>query len=421
MLQTIDGRYRQYSCCSHDFTSGAGCFAAWANILRSGLQYMPFTIPDLVQSDRFQWFEVSSAVQDGLTIRKFRMSALLSIATAVPGHRITQSDVLGVLAKARGAALPARLEQILGNSGIDQRYLACEADYYLEPRSWTSRAAIYDRVGTRLTQNAAGDALEKAGLAPSDIDAIVLISTTGTMTPSIPSRMIEAMGFDQATQTIPVFGHGCAGGVLGLRLANDLAAANGGQNVLLIALELCSLSYDYSQFDKKNMIATALFADGCAAAVISGKTGQGDAPAFRAFDQKTWPDTRDMMGWEIGATGFDLVLARDIPTFVTKDFAPFCDTFLEEQELDKSDLGEPACHPGGGRVVEALEEYFAPEIAGIPATRDILRQHGNMSSPTVLFVLENLLQKKPDKPILLTALGPGFTAALGILDPQGVA
>lgn len=421
MLQTIDGRYRQYSCCSHDFTSGAGCFADWANILRSGLQYMPFTIPDLVQSDRFQWFEVSSAVQDGLSIRKFRMSALLSIATAVPGHRITQSDVLGVLAKARGAALPARLEQILGNSGIDQRYLACEADYYLEPRSWASRAAIYDRVGTRLAQNAAGDALEKAGLAPSDIDAIVLISTTGTMTPSIPSRMIEAMGFDQATQTIPVFGHGCAGGVLGLRLANDLAAANGGQNVLLIALELCSLSYDYSQFDKKNMIATALFADGCAAAVISGKTGQGDAPAFRAFDQKTWPDTRDMMGWEIGATGFDLVLARDIPTFVTKDFAPFCDTFLEEQELDKSDLGEPACHPGGGRVVEALEEYFAPEIAGIPATRDILRQHGNMSSPTVLFVLENLLQQKPDKPILLTALGPGFTAALGILDPQGVA
>eukprot|EP01013_Petalomonas_cantuscygni_P019372 TRINITY_DN3712_c1_g3_i1.p1 TRINITY_DN3712_c1_g3~~TRINITY_DN3712_c1_g3_i1.p1 ORF type:complete len:350 (+),score=70.35 TRINITY_DN3712_c1_g3_i1:251-1300(+) len=349
------------------------------------------------------------------------MSILKSIATAVPDHRISQAEVLAVLAKARGAALPARLEQILGNSGIDQRYLACEADYYLEPRSWTSRAAIYDQVGTRLAHKAAGDALDRAALAPSDIDAIVMISTTGTMTPSIPSRMIEAMGFKPSTQTIPVFGYGCAGSVLGLRLANDLADAGEGQNVLMISLELCSLSYDYSQFDKKNMIATALFADGCAAAVLSGKTGQAGSPSFRAFDQKTWPDTRDMMGWDIGTTGFDLVLARDIPTFVTRDFAPFCDAFLKAQGLEMSDLAEPACHPGGGRVVEALEAYFAPAIAGIPVTREVLRQHGNMSSPTVLFVLEQLLEDKPDKPILLTALGPGFTAALGILDPQGAA
>lgn len=349
------------------------------------------------------------------------MSDLLSIATAVPDHRITQSEVLAVLAKARGAALPARLEQILGNSGIEQRYLACEADFYLEPRSWQSRAAIYDRVGTRLVHQASADALEKAKLSPPDIDAIVLISTTGTMTPSLPSRMIEAMGFDPSTQTIPVFGYGCAGSVLGLRLANDLATANEGQNILLIALELCSLSYDYSQFDKKNMIATALFADGCAAAVISGKPGQQPFPSFRAFDQKTWPDTRDMMGWDIGATGFDLVLARDIPSFVTGDFAPFCDAFLEQQGFAMSDLGEPACHPGGGRVVEALEDYFAPAIAGIPATRQVLKQHGNMSSPTILFVLERLLEQAPRNPILLTALGPGFTAALGILDPAGAA
>jgi alkylresorcinol/alkylpyrone synthase len=169
------------------------------------------------------------------------------------------------------------------------------------------------------------------------------------------------------------------------------------------------------------MIATALFADGCAAAVVSGKAAQGNAPSFRAFDQKTWPDTRDMMGWEIGTTGFDLVLARDIPTFVTRDFAPFCDAFLAGQGLAKSDLSEPACHPGGGRVVEALEGYFAPEISGIPTTREILRQHGNMSSPTVLFVLEKLLAQKPEKPVLLTALGPGFTAALGIIEPLGAA
>lgn len=345
------------------------------------------------------------------------MSKLISIATALPDHPVTQDEVLAVLAKARGAALPARLKQILGNSGIDQRYLACEPDYYLQQRSWSKRAQIYADVGQRLAEQAATSALEKATLRPVDIDAIVMISTTGTMTPSIPSRMIEAMDFRQSVQTIPVFGYGCAGGVLGLRLANDLARSNGGQNVLLISLELCSLSYDYSQFDKKNMIATALFADGCAAAVLAGKSGNDGKPSFGAFDQKTWPDTRDMMGWDIGETGFDLVLARDIPSFVAKDFAPFCDAFLQEQGLLKSGISEPACHPGGGRVVEALEDYFAPDLSGIPATREVLKDHGNMSSPTVLFVLDRLLQDNPTKPILLTALGPGFTSAVGILEP----
>lgn len=345
------------------------------------------------------------------------MPQLKSIATALPDHRVGQDEVLAVLAKARGAKLPARLAQILGNSGIDQRYLAREPDYYLEPRSWPERAQIYGEVGSKLARHAARAALDKAALVPGDIDVIVMVSTTGTMTPSIPSRLIEAMGFRQSVQTIPVFGYGCAGGLLGLRLANDLAAANDGQNILLISLELCSLSYDYSQFDKKNMIATALFADGCAAAVVSGKTGTGDGLSFRVFDQKTWPDTRDMMGWEVGETGFNLVLARDIPNFVAKDFSPFCDMFLKHQGLSKSDLGEPACHPGGGRVVEALEDYFIPEIDGIPATREILRSHGNMSSPTILFVLERLLRDAPTKPILMTALGPGFTSVLGILDP----
>ncbi len=348
------------------------------------------------------------------------MPQLISIGTAVPDHRISQTDVLAILAKARGAALPVRLEQILGNSGIDQRYLACDPDYYLEQRSWPERATVYEQVGLELSEKAARDAMDRAGVKPADIDTIILISTTGTATPSIPSRLIETMGFRQSVQTIPVFGYGCAGGVLGLGLANDLAhggeQGEGGKNVLLVSLELCSLSYDYSQFDKKNMIATALFADGCAAAVISGRMRQSSGPSFRAFDQKTWPATRDMMGWDIGETGFDLVLARDIPTFVAQDFAPFCDAFLAEQGLSKSDLSEPACHPGGGRVVDALEDYLVPEIDGIPVTREVLKSHGNMSSPTVLFVLERLLSDVPSKPVLMTALGPGFTSALGILD-----
>ncbi len=347
------------------------------------------------------------------------MSHIKSIATALPPHKISQNEVLEILAQARGIALPPRLEQILRNSGIDNRYLARPANYYLQGRSWQERSVIYAKSAMALAQEAAQKALDEVNLRPADIDAIIYISTTGTVTPSIPSAMIKEMGFRENIQTVPVFGYGCAGGLLGLRLADQMADAGSGQNILMIALELCSLSYDYSQFDKKNMIATALFADGCAAAVLSGKEGQGNAPVFRVFDQKTWPDTRDMMGWDISDTGFDLVLARDIPSFVTQDFTPFCDAFLESQGLSRADMGEPACHPGGGRVVDALDDYFGDEVGNIDVTRKVLRHHGNMSSPTILFVLRDLLAANPTKPIVMTALGPGFTAAVGILDPKG--
>ena len=159
------------------------------------------------------------------------------------------------------------------------------------------------------------------------------------------------------------------------------------------------------------MVALALFADGCAAAVV----GDGAGPELSAFASHVWPDTLDMMGWDIGDTGFDLVLARDIPVFVTSHFAPVCDAFVAGQGLSKSGIAESACHPGGGRVVDALAEYFGDDLA---ATRSVLRQHGNMSSPTVLFVLEGLLAAGPmTKPTLMTALGPGFVGAMGLLTP----
>lgn len=354
------------------------------------------------------------------------MSHIKSISTALPENIVSQEEVLNVLAEARGSALPPRLKTILGNSGIKQRYLARPAHYYLTARSWTDRAQIYGEVAMQLAEEAALRAMVEASLFVTDIDAIIFVSTTGTVTPSIPSALIAKMGFRQNVQTIPVFGYGCAGGLLGMRLADQIADARAadnsqGQNVLLISLELCSLSYDYSQFDKKNMIATALFADGCAAAIISGKSGGvAGRPTFRSFDQKTWPNTRDMMGWDIGDTGFDLVLARDIPAFVANDFAPFCDTFLAAQGLDRADMGQPACHPGGGRVVDALDDYFGDQVGAIAATRSVLQAHGNMSSPTILFVLKHILDgNPPEKPIVMTALGPGFTAAVGILDPQG--
>ncbi len=343
------------------------------------------------------------------------MAYLQAIGTAVPETILYQSDVMAILEDGRGSPMPGRMASILANTGIDRRHIARPVDFYLRPRSWPDRAQVYEEVGTEMFRRAAMQALDRAGMAPSAIDVIIFVSTTGTMTPSLPSRMIAQMGFRPGTRTVPLFGHGCAGGVLGLSVAADLTPP--GQTTLFVAMELCSLAYDHQRMDKKDVIAASLFADGCAAAVLSG-----DGPGARLgpFVQKCWPDTIDMMGWEIGDTGFDLVLAKNIPAFVGQEFAPMCDRFLKAQGLALADLGEPACHPGGGRVVDALAAYFVPDMpltSALPATRASLREYGNMSSPTVLFVLDLLLREGRDKPFLMTALGPGFTGAIGVVQP----
>ena len=335
----------------------------------------------------------------------------MSLGTAVPQHRITQADVLAILAQAKGQALPSRMAEILGNTGISQRHIAIPPEYYFDARSWAKRAGVYEVVAAQIFEAAAMQALARANLQAADIGQIVFVSTTGTMTPSLPSQMIAKMGFAPDTRCVPLFGYGCAGGVIGLGVAADLYRASPDKQVLLVSLELCSLAYDHARMDKKDMVALALFADGCAAAVI----GAGAGPQLNTFASHVWPGTLDMMGWQIGDTGFDLVLARDIPVFVNSHFAPVCDAFLAQQGLTKSGMAEPACHPGGGRVVDALSDYLGDDLA---ATRTVLRDHGNMSSPTVLFVLEALLAAGPIvKPTLLTALGPGFVGAMGLLNP----
>ncbi len=344
------------------------------------------------------------------------MAHLRSIGTAVPHTVLLQSEVLSIIEAGRGMPMPGRMETILVNTGIEQRRIARPVDFYMRARSWPERAATYEQVGADLFRRAAEKALADAAMSPAEIDTIVFVSTTGTLTPSLPSRMVQAMGFDPGTRTVPLFGYGCAGGVLGLSVAADLTPP--GKRTLFVAMELCSLAYDHQRMDKKDVVAAALFADGCAAAVL---TGEGKGPRFGRFVQRVWPDSIDMMGWEIGDTGFDLVLAKNIPAFVGQEFAPLCDAYLSDEGLTLGDLAEPACHPGGGRVVDALADYFVPDAGAdeicLPATREVLRQYGNMSSPTVLFVLERLLAQRQEQPVLLTALGPGFTGAIGVLRP----
>lgn len=335
-----------------------------------------------------------------------------SIATAIPPHAISQHEVRDFVASALTKGLPPRIAAIYDSTGVDRRAIVQPPEAYLGLPDFGQRNAVYLAAGQQLLENVAVRALADAALAPDQVDAIVCVSSTGIATPSIPSQMLAPMGFRPDVLTVPVFGYGCAGGVLGLQVAGDLVRADPQRRVLLLTLELCSLAFRFGDITKKAIIASTLFADGASAIVLSRA---GDGPALGRFAQHTWPNSRAMMGWDIDTLGLGLVLSRDLPAFVQSQFAPVVDGFLQAAGLDLAALTEPACHPGGRKVIDALEAYFDHLPDGLAATRAVLADHGNMSSPTVHFVLKRILAQGDSGPLLLTALGPGFTGAMGVL------
>ncbi|MEZ5710771.1 MAG: type III polyketide synthase [Blastomonas sp.] len=335
-----------------------------------------------------------------------------AIATLVPEHRISQHEVRDHIASAMPGGMPAGLARIFERTGIDQRHLIQPPAAYLSGQDFAARNAVYLRNGQELLEKVATKALAQAGLEPGQVDMIVGVSSTGIATPSMPSQMLHGMGFRPETPVVPLFGYGCAGGILGLQVAGDMVKADPARTVLLLTLELCSLAFRIADQDKKDIIASTLFADGASAIVLRGA---GDGPALGKIAQHSWPGTRSMMGWNIDRDGLGLMLSRDIPSFVRQQFAPVIGRFLADQGIASHTLAEPACHPGGRKVIEALEGCFDHLPDGLATTRKVLRENGNMSAPTIHFVLEELLERDSG-PLLMTALGPGFTGAIGIIE-----
>jgi alkylresorcinol/alkylpyrone synthase len=207
---------------------------------------------------------------------------------------------------------------------------------------------------------------------------------------------------------VPVFGLGCAGGVTGLRLAADLARAQAGRKVLLTVIELCTLSFRPDQITKSNIVATALFGDGAAAAVISD---EGAGPAFEFGGQHTWDKSIDVMGWRVDPEGFGAIFARSIPDLVENELRPVADRFLTSHNMTLDDIDQFTFHPGGAKVITALEAAFECEQGSLQDERKILANFGNMSAPTVMFVLKEALQRKSTGRRMVGSLGPGFSAS----------
>lgn len=337
-------------------------------------------------------------------------AALLSVATASPPHVFEQVAV-GEAARALFAHRYRdfeRLFPIFQNTGIERRQAVMPMEWYFESRSWPERTNAYLAGGLDLFVDAAGLALDRAGLAAADVDTIVTVSSTGIATPSLEARAMVRMGFRADVSRVPVFGLGCAGGVTGLSIAARLAQARPGSVVLMVCVELCTLAVRLDTLTSANMVATALFGDGAAACVLS--TGAKGLRMFEAAGEHTWPDTLGIMGWNVDPQGFGVIFDRSIPAFAATHLRDAVTGILGRMALKPDDVDRFVCHPGGARVIEALESSLDLAEGALDREREVLADHGNMSAPTAMFVLERVLADPPRPRLVLSALGPGFTA-----------
>jgi len=351
---------------------------------------------------------------------------LLGLATAVPAHCFDQATVIANARRifGRRTSLFETLESVYTNAQIDTRHACQPLSWFDAPAGIADKTQAYETHATALAQQAAERALGDAGLGADEIDSIVFASSTGIATPSIDARLMNKMPFRPDVQRLPVFGLGCAGGVLGMTRAQQMATAQPGSRVLLIVVELCTLAFRYDRLTKSNLVATALFGDGAAAAVLSTDGGGGNGAPLGALGpggEHLWRDTLNVMGWDVDDQGFDVIFHRDIPQIVAGAFKDAMDGFLKRAGVEHAAIDRPCCHPGGVKVLDALENVFSLDGGGLEAERDVLRGYGNMSAPTVLFVLDELRRRGTSGQLLMTALGPGFTGAFQLLTLNGEA
>jgi alkylresorcinol/alkylpyrone synthase len=339
---------------------------------------------------------------------------LAALATAVPPHRLDQGNVVARVEQLFGRSPDfARLISVYANSGIACRYSVMPFEWFDAPHGWAERNRAYLAGALDLIEAAAGRALDRAGIELDEIGAIVTVSTTGIATPSLDALLMERMRFPRHVQRLPIFGLGCAGGALGLARAAALATTMPEKAVLFLVVELCTLQFRRDDLARANIVATALFGDGAAAAVLRC---DGSGPAIVATGEHTWPRSLDIMGWDVTEDGLKAIFSRDIPRLVAGELGGVIGDFLGRHGLTLDDVARFACHPGGPKVIDAYETVFGPGFAGAAEARRSLTEFGNMSAASVLFVLERVLAGGAvDGLTLLTALGPGFSAGFVVL------
>ena len=337
--------------------------------------------------------------------------SLLSVATALPPHAISQAEAKIRAREAFGGrkALFDRLANVFDNAGIASRHIVTPPDWYMGDHGWQDRNDLYLEAAERLFVEAAAAAIAKAGLTPDQVDGVVAVSTTGIATPSLDARAAPRIGFRSDIRRVPVFGLGCAGGVSGLATAARLASAEPGSKWLMVAVETCSSSIRLDSDDPAAVVATALFGDGAAAAVVG--SGEPGLARIRGSAETLWPDTLRIMGWDVEDPGLAVVFDRAIPPFIEAKLATAVDGMCARLGIERDAIDRFCCHPGGVKVIDAIETALGLPRDELDLERQVLHECGNMSAPTVLFVLDRLIARGLPGQVMMTAFGPGFTCA----------
>ncbi|MDQ2712068.1 MAG: type III polyketide synthase [Acidobacteriota bacterium] len=345
---------------------------------------------------------------------------ILTAASALPQHYYPQAVLVEAFRKHWGNRLERFdiLERLHAATQVDGRYLAQPLASY-PMKSWGEANDYWIQTSLDLGEKAICQAINRTGVNPDDIGAFIFVSVTGIASPSIEGRLISKMGLNTRMKRMPIFGLGCVAGAAGIARAADYVRAFPGQTCLLLSVELCSLTVQQNDFSAANLISTGLFGDGAAAVLVAGAEYEGLAgPEIVATRSVFYPDTERVMGWDISEKGFSIVLSRDVPDVVRQNLRRDTDEFLQDNGLTRADIGSWVIHTGGPKVLEATQDALELPREALEVSWDCLRRTGNLSSASVLFVLEEVLaNRRPPKGTwgLLAAMGPGFCSELVLL------
>ena len=344
------------------------------------------------------------------------MSRILSLATALPPYRFTQAQIRDAFgAVCRGQRGIERLLPVFDRTGVETRYFARPLEWYADGQTFETRNDVYAECAFELIERAARSCLRRAGVLPEQIDHLYCVTTTGLTTPSLEARVSRRLGLRPDVRRYPLFGLGCAGGAGALVRASDVLRAYPGHRALVLSVELCSLVFSPAAETATDVIGVALFGDGAAAVLLGGNDVSGAGPAVTQTRTHLFHEAPDLMGWRFTGDGMRLILARGVPEFVDTTVKPVVEKFLVDQGLAIGDLRHLVLHPGGAKVMQTYQSAFGLSAGAVDNSREAMRQYGNQSSASVLFMLHDLVAS--GRPVsgdsgLMMALGPGFSAEM---------
>lgn len=338
---------------------------------------------------------------------------IISVATALPPYRVSREETKDFARRMFSGAFKdiERMMPVFDNAGVESRHLCVPVEWLEREHTFPERNALYIESTLELSEKAAWRAMDRAGVSPEDVGAIFFVSTSGIAAPTLDSKLLFMLGLRESTRRVPIWGLGCAGGASGLARAAEQARLYPEKLVLLIVAEPLSFTFQPGDLSKSNLISTSLFADGVSAVIVGDEPDGG--PEVLGSYSTTWPGTEDVMGWDLIETGLKVQLSRSVPDVVYEKMRGNLGDACDSLGMDFEELEHFVMHPGGAKVLDAFEEVLGLEPGGLVHSRSVLRECGNMSSATVLFILERFLhhgEYASGDLGVLTAMGPGFSA-----------